>query len=325
VTSDESTPPRPGLLRAHLRLREELADDGIDLPGDEATIAQLLSELLHARQPPIFERRTPSYGSLVLPFGRSLLRTEDLIDLVDLHLPIDEARRFADGRSTYLVLSDDGLQLACFRRSVQYEADLVDIQTATGAIIAQRTVMGTQRLFVDDGVIDWTGRAWVKRPSAEVHLPSVRKAVPEAPRELLLGLLNLCVHWLSPARIGATLLLDVDPRRCDGVNLDMESSLVAPRLSAAARHHYPALFAVLMQTDLATLVGPDGMVTRLGVGLRSSTESEEVVLPDGGMRHRSAARYTWDHDHTVAFVVSEDGPVTVFRRGKSVAESSQNL
>jgi DNA integrity scanning protein DisA with diadenylate cyclase activity len=36
------------------------------------------------------------------------------------------------------------------------------------------------------------------------------------------------------------------------------------------------------------------------------------------MRHRSAARYTWDHHHTIAFVVSEDGPVTVFREGRRI-------
>lgn len=315
-----TTPGPAELTRAHRRLAEELVDDGIELPGDQLTVARLLHELLHARQPPIFERRTPVYGSMVLPPGRSLLRTDELIDIVDLDLDLEGARRFADGRSTYLVLSDDGLQLACFRRSVQYEADLVDIQLATGAVITQRTVMGTPRIFVDDGVVEWNGRSWQHRPSALVHLDSVRAAVPEARRDLLLGLLNLCVHWLSPGRIGATLLLDVEPRDGDAANLDMESSLAAPRLSVAARHHYPALFAVLMQTDLATLVADDGTVTRLGVGLRSSSEAEAVVLPDGGMRHRSAARYTWDHHHTVAFVVSEDGPVTVFRRGRSVAE-----
>lgn len=310
----------PELTRAHHRLAEELADDHIALPSDQLLAGRLLRELLHARQPPVFERRVPFYGSLVLPGGRSLLRTDDLIDLLDLDLELEAARRFADGRSTFLVISDDGLQLACFRRSVQYEADLVDIQAATGALITQRTVMGTHRAFVDDGVIDWTGSAWLYRPSALVHLESVRAAVPEAPRELLLGLLNLCVHWLSPAHIGATLLLDVDPRECDGKNIDLAPSLAAPNLSVAARHHYPALFAVLMQTDLATLVDKDGTVTRLGVGLRSSSESEAVVLPTGGMRHISAARYTWDHHHTVAFVVSEDGPVTVFRKGKAVAD-----
>ena len=71
--------------------------------------------------------------------------------------------------------------------------------------------------------------------------------------------------------------------------------------------------------DLATLVSVDGTVTQFGVGLRSSEESEAAVHLDAGMRHRSAARYTWDHHHTVAFVVSEDGPVTLFRRGSNIA------
>jgi DNA integrity scanning protein DisA with diadenylate cyclase activity len=38
------------------------------------------------------------------------------------------------------------------------------------------------------------------------------------------------------------------------------------------------------------------------------------------MRHRSAARYTYDHPDAVAVVVSEDGPVTVFYRGRSLSE-----
>jgi len=36
---------------------------------------------------------------------------------------------------------------------------------------------------------------------------------------------------------------------------------------------------------------------------------------NSGMRNRSAARCTWDRDHIVAFVVSEDGPITLFRHG----------
>jgi DNA integrity scanning protein DisA with diadenylate cyclase activity len=47
-------------------------------------------------------------------------------------------------------------------------------------------------------------------------------------------------------------------------------------------------------------------------------ESEIEVRQDRGMRHRSAARYTWDHHHTVAVVVSEEGSVTIFRYGEPV-------
>ena len=308
------------LTRAHERLREELEDDGIVLPGDDHQATHVLQELHYARRPPIFEGRSPLYGSLVIPGGRSLVLTDDLLDLVDLNLPIEDCRRFADGRASFLVHREGGEpQLACFRRTVQYEADLVEIQAATGASIIQRTVMGTARVFTDDGVIEWNGQAWVLRPSARIHRASVTAAVPEASPRLITGLLDLCVHWLSPSHIGATLLLDVDPTACDGVNLDLHGALTAPKLSVKKRHHYAALFAALGQSDLATLVELDGSVTRIGVGLRSTEESEIAVPQDRGMRHRSAARYTWDHHHTVAFVVSEDGPVTVFRKGLPIS------
>ena len=314
------------LTRAHERLREELADDGVALPGDPETVDLLLLELQHARRPPVHEQRSPVYGSIVVPDGRSLVLTDDLVELIDLgDMPLEHGRRFADGRSSYLVHSAPKRrtqQLALFRRSVQYEADLVEIQSGTGAIIVQRTVMGAVRIFGPSGVIEWNSRNWVLRPSAQVYMPAVRAAVPEVAADVLVGLLDLCIHWLSPAHIGATLLLDVDPREHDDANLDLEGSVQAPDLSVNARHHFPALFAVLQQSDLAALVSPAGTVTQIGVGLRSSVEAEATVAMEGGMRHRSAARYTWDHQHTVAFVVSEDGPVTVFRRGDQIAVCS---
>ena len=179
--------------------------------------------------------------------------------------------------------------------------------------------MGVPRLFTPSGVVEWSGSAWRLRPTAEQYMPLVESAVPEASRQVLQGLLDLAAHWLSPARIGATFLLDLDPRPHDDHGQDHSRSLDAPPLSVAERSHFAALFSVLGQTDLATLVSADGTVTQFGVGLRSSEESETAVQLDNGMRHRSAARYTWDHHHTVAFVVSEDGPVTLFRKGRNIA------
>lgn len=308
------------LTRAHERLREELQDDGITLPGTPDQVDLLLTELEHAWRPPRFENRTSIYGSFVLPGERSLVEGDYLVEILDLDMPIEQARRFSDGRSAFLVRHDDGSnQLACFRRSVQYEADLVEIEQATGASIVQRTVMGVSRVFTPTGVVEWNGHRWRHRPSARVYLSSVRQAVPEASRSLLQGLLDLAVHWLSPARIGATFMLDLEPKHHDDHGLDLAAALPSPSLSVLERHHYPALFAVLNQTDLATLVAVDGSIGMLGVGLRSSIASESAIHLDEGMRHRSAARYTWDHDHTVAFVVSEDGPVTLFRHGEPIA------
>lgn len=308
------------LTRAHERLREELSDDGITLPGSPLEVDILLTELEHARRPPPFEGRPNIYGSFVLPGERSLINIDNLVEIVDLPMPIEQARRFSDGRSSFVVRRADGCpQLACFRRTIQYEADLVDIENSTGASIVQRTIMGTTRVFTPSGAVEWNGHRWQFRPSARMHLPALSAAVPEAPKPLLRGLLDLAVHWLSPARIGATFLLDLDPVPDDEHGFDMSAALDSPALSVLERHHYPPLFAVLAQTDLATLVDINGAVGSLGVGLRSSVESERAVQMSTGMRHRSAARYTWDHHHTVAFVVSEDGPVTLFRRGLPIA------
>ncbi len=311
--------------RAHERLREELADDGVALPGGgDPAMRPMVSTLLHeldlARRPPVFEGRSSVFGTMILADEASLVIGRDLMEVIDLDMPLDQARRFAEGRSTFLVRqADGGLQLACFRRTIQYEADLVEVQHATGAYIVQRTVMGTARLVTRTGVIEWTGSRWRFRPSARSHLPALRAAVPESPDHVLRGLLDLAAHWLSPARIGATFLLDLEPRPHDDHGQDHSAALRAPSLSVAKRHHYPAIFAVLAQTDLATLVSAEGDVTDLGVGLRSSVESEAAVTMANGMRHRSAARYTWDHAHIVAFVVSEDGPVTLFRHGQPIA------
>lgn len=313
----------PVLTRAHERLREELADDRILLPGPAAHTDLLLAELEHARRPPIHEGTSAQYGSFVLPDDEPFYDIADLVEVIDLDLPIEQCRMFADGRSSYLVRRPSGpTQLALFRRSVQFEADLVELEVATGATIVQRTPMGVPRLFTPTGVVEWDGRQWRTRLSAREHLPLVELAVPEASREVLAGLLDLASHWLSPSRIGATFLLDLDPRPHDDHGQDHRAALSAPALSVTARAHYPAMYSVLAQTDLATLVSADGAVTRFGVGLRSSEGSEAAVQLDSGMRHRSAARYTWDHHHIVALVVSEDGPVTLFRRGRNIAVCS---
>ena len=314
------------LSRPSRRLHAELTDDGVALDAEAGALGVILDELDYARRPRIFEQRAPLYGAFVVPDDRSLVGAGELVDLVDLdHLPLDSARRFADGRSTYLVRQLDGrLQLACFRRSVQYEADMVEIQDNTGAFIVQRTVMGVVRLFVATGTVEWAGYRWSTRPSAGTQFSMLRPQLPGLPGAVLGGLLKLALHWLSPGRVGATLVVHRGDILADAGGatdgLDLEHSITAPALRVTARHHYPALFAALSQSDLAAIIDTGGTVKRVGVGLRSSTAAENAVDDSRGMRHRSAARYTFDHPEAVAVVVSEDGPVTVFHRGRALSE-----
>jgi hypothetical protein len=262
---------------------------------------------------------------MIVPGDRSLIEAGELVDLVPLDgLPVDDGRKFSDGRSVYVAVTPDGgRMLACFRRSVQYEADMVEIQADTGAYIVQRTpVLGVTRLFTPTQTIEWSGYRWSSRPNARAQYDLLRPFLPHVPAPVMSGLLDLSIHWLSPARIGATLVVPVTH---GDSGLELADAMATPDLSITLRHHYPALLAVLMQTDLATIVDGQGRPHRIGVGLRWSSEAGQAVTVNGGMRHRSAARYTYDHPDAVAIVVSEDGPVTVFARGKPVSQCAASL
>ena len=313
------------LSRAARRLRSELADDGVVIDADPRLVAIILDELGYARRPPQFERRVPVYGSMVVPDDRSLVAVGDLVDLVpvdDQPLPI--ARRFADGRSSFLTIHPDGRRhLALFRRAVLFESDLVEIQADTGAYIVQRTpVLEATRVFTGARTIEWSGYKWSARPNAQTQFEKLRPSLPRIAPPVLAGMLQFAIHWLSPGRVGATLVVPVSH---GGDGLDMENGTAIPRLSITARHHYAPLLAALTQTDLAAVLDGKGWVHHIGVGLNSSPEADAAVGTNRGMRHRSAARYTYDHPESVAVVVSEDGPVTVFHQGRPLSQCAASL
>jgi hypothetical protein len=316
---------RPDLSRPARRLLSELADDDVVIEADDQLLPLVLDELEYARRPQQFERRTPLYGSIIVPADRSLIEAGELVDLIPLDVVSDdEARRFADGRSVFVAVNHDGTRLlACFRRSVQYEADMVEIQSDTGAFIVQRTpVLGVTRLFTESATVEWAGYRWTSRPNARAQHELLAPFLPGIAPAVLGGLLELAVHWLSPGRVGATLVVPVTH---GASGLDLARAIPTPGLEVTARHHYPALLAALMQTDLATIVDGAGVAHDIGVGLHWSSEAEQAVDVAGGMRHRSAARYTFDHRDAVAIVVSEDGPVTVFHHGKPLSQCAASL
>ena len=313
------------LSRPVRRLKSELHDDGIRIDADDEILPAVLDELEYARRPQQFERRTPLYGSMIVPPDRSLIEAGELVDLLPLDgLSLDEARRYADGRSVFLAIVPGGPRmLACFRRTVQYEADMVEIQSDTGALIVQRTpVLGVTRLFTPTATIEWSGYRWSERPNARAQHELLAPYLPGISSPVLGGLLELAVHWLSPGRVGATFVVPVGHGES---GLDLDRAVSTPDLSVTVRHHYPALLAALMQTDLAAVVDAAGRPHHIGVGLHWSAEAEASVEVDGGMRHRSAARYTYDHPDAVAIVISEDGPVTVFAHGKPLSKCAASL
>lgn len=313
-----------GPTRSQRRLADELDEHGVDLPEDHRTAALLLEELDYARRTPMFEGRRPIYGAVVTSDPEALHRWGEAdVELLDARCGLDDARTYADGRSTYLVRDPRDPQratIACFDRALQYEADLVLLQQATGALIVQRTpVLGVSRLFQHDSVVSWNGRSWEARATARSLLPVVRRHAPELAAEVAEGVISLAIHWLAPARAGATLVVH-DPA-AGQERLDMAGAVAVPGLDVTNRLHYPPLLSTLQQRDLATIIDPDGTVRAVGVALRASRAALDAVANEQGMRHRSAQRWSFDHPGSIVVVVSSDGPVSVYRAGEAVLDA----
>lgn len=310
------------------RLAEELEDDGITLPADGEFCQLLLEELDHCRRAPMFEGRRPTYGAIIFPYGRDVAgkRAGTALDLDYDIVSIEDdpavGRTYADGRASFLVrFVGGGVALACFQGSMLMEADLVRLQRATGSAIIQRTPLyDVVRFAVDEAMVTWDGRQWQRRPTAIALADVLTARVPELDSSLAHHVLELAVHWLAPSRVGATIVAH-DGDRVDWSHLDTSTAVRTPPLSVCDRRHFSALTTVLRQHDLAVIVDSDGSLRKVAVGLRWSPDAERAVSIDRGMRHRSAQRYSYDHPEATVVVVSEDGPVTVFRGGDMIVAS----
>lgn len=312
------------LTRAQRRLADELDEHGVPLPDDEVMAAMIVEELDYCRRTPMFEGRRPLYGSVVTAEPDRLQDWDGArVELVELSAGLDEARRFSDARAAFPVrdpAEPDRVLIACFDRFLQFEADLVLLQQASGAHIIQRTpVFAVSRMFGDDRVVSWNGRGWEQRMTAHGLMPAWRRHAPDLDDDVASGLLNLAVHWLAPTRAGATLIVHDDLDE----SLDTAGALFDPGFSITTRHHLPAVLSALSQRDLATLIHPDGRIHAMGVGLRHRPGEERFpVDPRRGMRHRSAQHWSATHPDAAVIVVSSDGPVTAYRAGDVILRPS---
>jgi len=79
---------------------------------------------------------------------------------------------------------------------------------------------------------------------------------------------------------------------------------------------------VLAQIDGANFFDESGTLTEIGVRLVSSPAAERDAAGFRGMRHTSGRRYSFDDPTATVIVVSDDGPVTVFRGGHLLGASA---
>jgi hypothetical protein len=310
--------PSAGRIR---RLTEELAEEGFAFAADWSGL--LLTEIDYALRPSVHERRVPSFGSIVEPKGAAaswepptqLHITPRVLD----ELSVSEARRFADGLSSWLVRPVDGPgELVVFDRPAGSERDLVVLAEATGGTLVQRHPAGSVRVAGEFGVLRWDGIAWHHEPPLDSWIDAVGVCGAHGDRDVLARLLEFAVHDLGARGTGAILVYgpDEDPTATFQVRL-----AVPPPLDIRRPADLAPLRHVLAQVDGAAVFDASGILRQLGVRLVPSPLAETDVEGYGGMRHTSGRRYSFDDPRATVIVVSEDGPITVLRNGQLLGRS----
>jgi hypothetical protein len=232
--------------------------------------------------------------------------------------PLIDARRFADGLSSWLVRRVDGTNdWMVFDRPAGSERDLVVLSEVFDATIVQRHPSGPVRVVGSFGVLRWQDFGWHHEPPVSSWIDAFSASAGD-PR-VLEALLEFAVHDLGSRGIGALLVYRPDPEPGPRVE---ERLPTPPPLRVREASHLAPLRNALSQVDGAAVFDGDGVLRGLGVRLVPSNDAEEAVDAFGGTRHTSGRRYSYDDSRATVIAVSEDGPVTVLRDGELLGRSN---
>lgn len=320
-----SSSTSPGHLR---RLVEEIEEELPTQTGllDDTPLAW--EELAYALRPPVHEGRVATYGAII----GSPVEPEVWTSAIGLTVHYRMARslshaatrRFADGISSWVLRGagrdqgDDGTELVVFDRPAASERDLVVMAEAADGVVVQRHPSGPIRLVGPFGVVRATVGGWQHQPPVDRWLDAVAACQTVEQQRILKRLLRFAVHDLGSRRIGALLVYHVVPPDRARYELRLPEP---PPLSVQQPVNLAPLHHVLGQLDGAAMFDETGTLTALGARLVPTRDAEENVRPIGGTRHTSARRYSYDEPHAIVIAVSEDGPVSVFRRGEVLGRS----
>jgi hypothetical protein len=305
------------------RLAEELAESGLRLDGSAPWQEMLIEEIDHALRPTVHERRVASGGTIIEPrsdpagwaSGTQLEITRVPLD----QQPLPAARRFADGQSTWLLRrADETTEWLLFDRPTSSERDLVVLAGQLDATIVQRHPGGTVRVVGDFGVFRWEGLSWRYEPPVRSWIDTLTACSSHGDPEVLEAMLEFAVHDLGSMGIGSLLIYRPDAEPGPPVE---ERLPPPPPLRIRRASHLAPLRHALAQVDGAAVFDVDGVLSQLGVRLVPSLAAEATVEALGGTRHTSGRRYSFDDPRATVIAVSEDGPVSVLRRGAVLGRS----
>ncbi|MDX1659180.1 MAG: diadenylate cyclase [Nitriliruptorales bacterium] len=298
------------------RLRDELVENQVSCPLHGPVGDRLLEELAYARGPHIHESRVPTYGCVILvdPDGVGDDVAAEVIEASDMETPV--LRRFADGTRVFLVAAGARtIGLACLDQNADEERTVIRFVRRSGAIVIRRADDGHVSVVTEAGVAVWDGTRWLQKPHADRATDLLHGTLADTNPDVLEGLMELCLHWLMPARVGAVVVWH-PAKHADELDGLEGIRTLTPVLTVTNELHRPALRSAVSQADGAVLVGPAGDVLAYGATLLPTQQAIAEIPPSGGTRQTSAHRFSFDHPEAVIVSVSDDGPLTLYNDGK---------
>jgi hypothetical protein len=280
---------------------------------------EIAAELARCLDPVVHEQDIRPYGAIVAREVPHLDRLGRVIDTNGL-MP-EVVRSLADAaHSLMLVVKDHAPQLLLLNEPIDTDQEYASNAVWIDGLIICNDARGVVRLVTDSSVTLVEGRRWIAKDLVYEAAEDIVQVVPAADLGVVRRLLEISHHRISPARMGATLLYaltdspDALRRRDEGINVSRLG------LSVLNEAEEPLLLHQARYRDGALLVSRDGRLLAVNVILRPTRVSEQAVPATKGTRHTSAARHTYDCPEMLAFVVSTDGPVTVFSDGRRIAD-----
>ncbi len=280
---------------------------------------EVSAELARCLDPKVHEQEIRPYGAIVC---RETPHLESLGRIVNTDgLAHKVIRSLADGRHS-LVIVEKGrpLRLLLLHEGLDTDQDYASRAVWVDGVIICNDEHGVVRIVTDSSVTIVEGRRWTAKDLVFDAAEDIVQLVPAADGAVVRRLLGLCHHRISAGKMGATLLYLLANEEHAARYRDEGVRVAQLGVSVLNDGDEPLLLHQARYRDGALLIGRDGTLLAVNVILRATRASERAVPPKKGTRHTSAARHTYDCPDVLAFVVSADGPVTVFCDGARIRD-----
>jgi hypothetical protein len=238
---------------------------------------------------------------------------------------INMARKLANGIDCFIIYEKEiFFGLVYFKLPILNELLFIRAFPPSGGLFVQRNTDGIIKFFQGNNIILLENRRWFTKPLMKEAAWKISQCISEIDFTILNRILDFSFHQLSPMpQVGATIIwwLIDPPNTAFEIQISEQniSELDFSIMDETKSHSYCSL---LSQIDGATFIDQHGDLTNIGVHLKNSAKSRELIPELKGTRHTSAQRFSYDYSEALVITISSDGPVTIFSDGVNIAELS---